>query len=105
MTLDLTEPVDADDVGMLEPRDRARLDVEALPPVLVPVPLRGELDRHVPVEKQVLGDEHLPHRPRTERPTEPVVVEGGGRPPGAHGHGDRAYHLTLSVNAPLEEEP
>jgi hypothetical protein len=71
----LAGAVHRDDVGVREPGDRAGLDQE-------PLARRGvgaddQLDRHRPVEHDVVPEEHLAHAAPPQRPDDPVVTEVG----------------------------
>ena len=79
----LADVEDPHDVGMRQPRRETGLADEAPPQVLVPSEvLRQPLERHGPVELDVLGEVDGGHRAVAERPDE-LVAAGDER----HAHG------------------
>ena len=73
----LAEPVHRDDVRVLQPRRRPRLEREPLARALVE--MRDELDRDEPIEHAIVGEPHAAHAALPERPHELVLVELGRR--------------------------
>ena len=68
--------VDGDDVGMIQGCDCLSLALESLPALGVRSHERGEdLQRHLPLQLRVLGDEDLPHAALAERRHDPVVIQ------------------------------
>jgi len=85
----LADPVDGDDVGMLEPRDRACLEEEALSLLRIWIHRRDELHRHRAIEERVVREVDLSHRAAADGPDQAIAVEllerrGDGLGGGAH---------------------
>ena len=85
----LADPVDGDDVGMLEPREGPRFEEEALPLLRVGIDRGDELHRHRAIEERVVGEVDLSHAAAADGPDQAVAVEllerrGGGLGDGAH---------------------
>jgi hypothetical protein len=89
MAIDLGHPVDRDDVGVLEPRDRPRLLERARPRRRIAGGAH-ELHRDRAIEHRVVGEVDLPHRTEPERRDDPEFVELGGRLP-RHTAGERQH--------------
>jgi len=80
MSVNLGDPIDRDDVGVLEPGDRARLfdDPRARGRI------RGRMDElhgDRPVEQRVVREVDLAHRAKAQQAHEPVFLELVGRAP------------------------
>src|SRR5438309_123033 len=65
--LHLADPMDRDDVGVLQARHCARLDEEAIALALIGLARCDHLDRDGPVEEEVVGKEDLTHSAASER--------------------------------------
>ena len=75
----LKHSLDARDVGVLQPRGRARLAQEPLSRVLVPPRLlKQRLHRHLTVELGVVGSPHLPHATLSEALSNLVAIVDDG---------------------------
>jgi len=100
MPRDLGDPVDRDDVGVLEPRDRARLVEEPRPRVGV-VGRLHELHRDRPIEQQIAVEVHRAHGAATEQPYQLVLLELLGGPPFGLGHVSRGGPPILAPDTSL----
>src|SRR5262249_31539841 len=76
----LGDAIDRDDVGMLEPRDRARFAEEPLARRLIGSRAR-KLHRDGAIEQRIVREVNLPHRTAPERLHEPVLLERFRRSP------------------------
>jgi hypothetical protein len=72
----LLDRVDGDDVGMVESGQRFGFTPEASDACHVASRLwREQLERHAPVQPQVLGGPHVPHPASAQLPEDPVVPQ------------------------------
>ena len=75
LLLQLADAVDGDDVRVMDARDGARLEQEALARLAVRLQLGNELDRDLAGQDRVLRQIHLSHPTAPQRPIDDVIVE------------------------------
>ena len=90
---DMRDAVDRDDVGVLQPRDRARLVEESRTRHRIFRRLH-ELQRDRPIEQEVMRQVDAAHGTATEKPYQPVLLELVGRRPLG------LDHVTTTLPAP-----
>ncbi len=73
----LAQLVDGDDVGVLEPRRRLGLALEAHPRVRVPQPDGHDLHGHVALQRLVAAAVDAAHGPLAEEPEDPIAPDAG----------------------------
>jgi hypothetical protein len=79
--VDLADPVDMDDVGVLQAGQEPRLGVEGVARPAIERLAGDELERHRPVEEALVAEVDLPHAAASELPDDTEAVERRRRNP------------------------